>query len=134
MPPTFHGFGGRVLGGTQRGILQPMHAPNNDPVSKVADPLVDDLNRIVAQAEELLNSLGSESGEVADAVRYRVSQTLGQARARLAETVDEAADVADTLVDRADTYVRANPWRSVTIAALLGAIATWFIMKPRDRG
>jgi ElaB/YqjD/DUF883 family membrane-anchored ribosome-binding protein len=108
-----------------------MHAPSNDPGSKAADPLVEDLNRIVAQAEALLQSLGNESGDVADAVRNRVSQTLQHARTRLAATVEEAAEQADTLVDKADNYVRANPWRAVTIAALLGAAAAWFLVGSR---
>jgi ElaB/YqjD/DUF883 family membrane-anchored ribosome-binding protein len=97
------------------------------------DPTVEELNRIVAQAESLLKQVGEESGEAADAVRQRVSQTLEQARAKLAVSADEAGQVAASLADRADHYVRNNPWQSVAIAALLGSAVTLLITKASRR-
>lgn len=97
------------------------------------DPTVDELNRIVAQAETLLKQVGEESGDAADAVRQRVTQTLEQARAKLAASVGEAGSVAASLADRADNYVRSNPWQSVAIAALLGSAVTLLIAKASRR-
>jgi ElaB/YqjD/DUF883 family membrane-anchored ribosome-binding protein len=98
-----------------------MHASANEPEFEAdIDPAIDDLNRIVAQAEALLREVGQETGEAADAVRERVTQTLNQARAKLAATAVEAEQLAETMAERADRYVRANPWQSVAIAALLG--------------
>jgi ElaB/YqjD/DUF883 family membrane-anchored ribosome-binding protein len=98
-------------------------------VAAEVDPAVDELNRIVAQAEELLRQVGEETGDAADAVRERVTQTLNQARAKLAATALEAEHLAETFADRADRYVRANPWQSVAIAALLGGALTLMITK-----
>jgi ElaB/YqjD/DUF883 family membrane-anchored ribosome-binding protein len=84
------------------------------------DPAIDELNQIVSQAEELLKSLGEETGEAAEAVRERVTQTLNQARAKLAATAGEAEEVVESMAQRTDRYVRNNPWQSVAIAALLG--------------
>lgn len=107
-----------------------MHAPANQPEFKsAADPAIDELNRIVEQAEALLRTLGNETGETAQAVRERVSQTLEQARARLATTASEAEEVAASLADRADEYVHRNPWQAVALAALLGGVVTFLISK-----
>jgi ElaB/YqjD/DUF883 family membrane-anchored ribosome-binding protein len=97
------------------------------------DPAIEELNRIVDQAETLLRSLGDQTGEAAEAVRERVTQTLHQAKARLAETAEDAGRAAESLADRADAYVRANPWQAVALAALLGGIVGLLITKPARR-
>ena len=97
------------------------------------DPAIEELNRIVDQAESLLRSLGEEGGEAAEAARDRVTQTLHQAKARLAETVSEAEQVAESLADRADGYVRTNPWQAVALAALLGGVVALLITKSSRR-
>jgi ElaB/YqjD/DUF883 family membrane-anchored ribosome-binding protein len=98
-----------------------MPATANQPDFGAAlDPAIEDLNRIVAQAEALLQQLGEQTGEAADAVRERVTQTLHQAQARLAATAVEAEQMVESIAERTDRYVRSNPWQSVAIAALLG--------------
>ena len=58
-----------------------MHAPANQPEFKATvDPAIEELNRIVEQAEALLRSLGEQTGDAADAVRERVNETLQHAR------------------------------------------------------
>ena len=107
-----------------------MHAPANQPEFQAAvDPAIEELTRIVDQAESLLRSLGEQSGEAAEAVRERVTQTLQQAKARLAATASDAEQIAESLADRADGYVRNNPWQAVAIAALLGGVVTLIISK-----
>ena len=111
-----------------------MHSPANQPDFKAAaDPAIEELNRVVEQAEALLRTLGSETGEAAVAVRERVTQTLHQAKARLATTATEAEEVAASLADRADDYVRRNPWQAVAIAALLGGVVTFLLAKSMRR-
>jgi ElaB/YqjD/DUF883 family membrane-anchored ribosome-binding protein len=97
------------------------------------DPAIEELNRIVDQAETLLRSLGEQGGEAAAAVRERVTQTLHQAQARLAATATEAEQVAENLADRADGYVRSNPWQAVALAALLGGVVALLISKSSRR-
>jgi ElaB/YqjD/DUF883 family membrane-anchored ribosome-binding protein len=60
-------------------------------------------------------------------VRERVNETLVQARARLAATSSEAEKVVSSLADKADDYVRRNPWQAVAIAALLGGVVTYLL-------
>ena len=73
--------------------------------------------------------LGEQTGEAAEAVRERVTQTLNQARAKLAATAVEAEEVVESLAERTDRYVRDNPWQSVAIAALLGGAVTLLITR-----
>jgi ElaB/YqjD/DUF883 family membrane-anchored ribosome-binding protein len=111
-----------------------MHASANEPAFPGAtDATVEELNRIVAQAESLLRTLGEEGGQAAEAVRDRVTETLSQAKARLAATAAETEAVVESLADRAETYVRRNPWQSVAIAALLGGVVAFLVTKASRR-
>ncbi len=109
-----------------------MHASANQDFT--ADPAVEELNKIVEQAEALLRSLGEEGGEAAEAVRQRVTQTLHQAKARIAATAQEAEQAVHTVAERADGFVRKNPWQAMAIAALLGGAAAFLIAKYTRRG
>ena|SRR5687768_12468711 len=109
-----------------------MQSPANQPeFAAIVDPAVEELNRIVKQAEALLRSLGDGSGEAVDAVRERVTETLHQAKARLAETAVEAEAAVESIAERTDSYVRQNPWQSVAAAALLGSVLTYLLMRNR---
>jgi ElaB/YqjD/DUF883 family membrane-anchored ribosome-binding protein len=106
---------------------------NQSEFAAAADPAIEELNRIVDQAESLLRSLGEEGGEAAEAVRDRVTQTLHQAKARLAETAQEATVAAESLAERADSYVHRNPWQAIALAALLGGAAVYLLQKASNR-
>jgi ElaB/YqjD/DUF883 family membrane-anchored ribosome-binding protein len=111
-----------------------MPEPAKKPESNTTvDPAIEELNRIVEQAESLLRSLGAEGGEAAEAVRERVSQTLHQAKSKLKATAANAEEVVESLADRADGYVRNNPWQAVAIAALLGGVVTLLLTKSVNR-
>ena len=115
-----------------------MHAPAKQPefasaVEKAVDPSVEELNRIVAQAEELLSSLGDSGDEAADAVRARVTETLEQAKSRLAATAEESVRIAESFAEKADRYVHSNPWQSIALAALLGSVVTLLVTKSSRR-
>jgi ElaB/YqjD/DUF883 family membrane-anchored ribosome-binding protein len=101
--------------------------------SATVDPAIEELNHIVDQAEALLRSLGEQSGEAAEAVRGRVTQTLNQAKAKLADVAVDAEQVAESLADRADEYVRTNPWQAVALAALLGGVVALLVTKSTRR-
>jgi ElaB/YqjD/DUF883 family membrane-anchored ribosome-binding protein len=85
------------------------------------DSTVSELNRIVAQAEELLKTLGEEGGAAAEAVRQRVVRTAQQARARLTEAGYRARGAATDAAKATDRYVHDNPWKSIAYGAAAGA-------------
>ena len=106
-------------------------SPNQPEFAAVVDTAVEELIRIVKQAESLLRSLGDGGGEGVDAVRDRVTETLNQAKARLAETAVEAESAVESIAESTESYVRQNPWHSVVAAALLGGVVTYLLMRNR---
>jgi ElaB/YqjD/DUF883 family membrane-anchored ribosome-binding protein len=86
-----------------------------------ADTTVVELTRIVAQAEELLKTLGEEGGAAAEAVRQRVTRTVNQARTRLTETSQRAKVAATDAAYATDQFVQDNPWKSIAYGAAAGA-------------
>jgi ElaB/YqjD/DUF883 family membrane-anchored ribosome-binding protein len=80
-----------------------------------------ELNRVVAQAEELLKTLGEEGGAAAEAVRQRVIRTVNQAKVRLADATTRVRGAANEAARATDTYVHENPWKSIAYGAAAGA-------------
>jgi ElaB/YqjD/DUF883 family membrane-anchored ribosome-binding protein len=80
-----------------------------------------ELNRIVSQAEELLQTLGEEGGHAAEAVRQRVVRTINQSRARLSDLGVRAKGAATEAARATDRYVHDNPWKSIAYGAAAGA-------------
>ena len=72
-----------------------------------ADSTVGELNRIITQAEELLKTLGEEGGAAAEAVRQRVTRTVSQARARIADTSQRVSSLAKRKSD-SSRHIRWN--------------------------
>ena len=85
------------------------------------DSTVVELNRIVAQAEELLKTLGEEGGAAAEAVRQRVLRTVNQAKVRLADAGNRVRGAATDVAHATDAYVHDNPWRALAYGAAAGA-------------
>ncbi|HEV7610109.1 MAG TPA: DUF883 family protein [Steroidobacteraceae bacterium] len=86
-----------------------------------SESTVVELSRIVAQAEELLKTLGEEGGAAAEAVRQRVLRTVSQAKAKLADAGARVRGAANDAAKATDTYVQTNPWKSIAYGAAAGA-------------
>jgi len=98
-----------------------IQAKNFDNGARNSDSTVVELNRVVAQAEELLKTLGEEGGAAAEAVRQRVQRTVSQAKARLADASARARTYATETAQATDRYVHDNPWKSIAVGAAAGA-------------
>jgi len=98
-----------------------IQAKTFDNGARNSESTVVELNRVVAQAEELLKTLGEEGGAAAEAVRQRVVRTLGQARARISEASARARVAATDAAQATDRYVHDNPWKSIAVGAAAGA-------------
>jgi ElaB/YqjD/DUF883 family membrane-anchored ribosome-binding protein len=86
-----------------------------------SETTVIELNRIVAQAEELLKTLSEEGGAAVDAVRQRVLRTVNQAKVRLADAGTRVRGAATDAAKATDGYVQENPWKSIAYGAAAGA-------------
>lgn len=89
--------------------------------ARSAESTVIELNRIVAQAEDLLKTLGEEGGAAVEAVRQRVLRTVGQAKVKLADASTRVRGAANDAAQVTDKYVHTNPWKSIAYGAAAGA-------------
>jgi ElaB/YqjD/DUF883 family membrane-anchored ribosome-binding protein len=97
------------------------HAKSVENGIRSNESTVVELNRVVAQAEELLRTLGEEGGHAAEAVRQRVQRTVREARARLADATHRVRGAATDAARATDRYVHDNPWKSIAYGAAAGA-------------
>ena len=98
-----------------------IQAKTFDNGARNSESTVVELNRVVAQAEELLKTLGEEGGAAAEAVRQRVVRTVNQAKVRLGEASERVRGAATEAAQSTDRYVHDNPWKAIAYGAAIGA-------------
>lgn len=84
--------------------------------------LMTDFNTVVVDAEKLLKSLASESGDKAQELRAKAEQSLGVAKERLLEIEKSLGVKAKAAADVTESYVQEHPWQTLGIAAALGVL------------
>ena len=84
--------------------------------------LMDDLSRVVSDAEELVKATANQTGERISAVRARAEETLKGAKERLADAEESMLEQGRLAAREADVYVHENPWRAAGIAAAVGVL------------
>jgi ElaB/YqjD/DUF883 family membrane-anchored ribosome-binding protein len=82
-----------------------------------AERLIDDLHAVIRDAETLLRATAAQTGEKIEEARVRATESVRQAKERLATIEDEALQRARAIAEETDEYVRANPWTAVGVAA-----------------
>jgi ElaB/YqjD/DUF883 family membrane-anchored ribosome-binding protein len=101
-----------------------MNAPMTPNLSAVEqdskERLMEDLRRVVADAEELLKATANQSGEQITAIRIKASESLRVAKARMAEAQASVVERIKVAAQKPDAYVHENPWQSLGIAAAVG--------------
>jgi ElaB/YqjD/DUF883 family membrane-anchored ribosome-binding protein len=86
------------------------------------DRIVEDLKRVIDDAEILLRETATLAGDKAVEARERAAETVRAARERLGTLEQEVVGRARDAARETDRYVRDNPWQSVRIAAGIGLI------------
>jgi ElaB/YqjD/DUF883 family membrane-anchored ribosome-binding protein len=84
------------------------------------EKLVADMRVVLADTEQLLKAVISQSGDKLAALQPRVEESLRNAKAKLAEFEQVASDKARAAVKATDGYAHDHPWRLAGISALLG--------------
>lgn len=87
-----------------------------------SDRIVEDLRRVIDDAEMLLRETATLAGDRVDEARERAAESVRAARERLGSIEQEVVGKARDAAREADRYVRDNPWQSVGIAAGIGLI------------
>jgi len=93
--------------------------------------LREDLQAVAKDMEALLKATATEAGEKVQEVRERAAESLRQAKARLQDSEEDAMKTAREAVDKAASYVKANPWQSLGIVAAVGVIVG-MLLRRRD--
>lgn len=89
---------------------------------KATDRILDDLRRVVDDAEVLMRETASVAGERAQEARSRAADSLRQARDHLQTMEQVLVARARDAAQETDRYVRDNPWQSIGVAAGFGLL------------
>lgn len=84
--------------------------------------LVDDLRRVIGDAEDLLQVTAEQTGEKAVEMRGRVRDSLARARVQLVAAEEALKVRAKEAAKATDAYVHEHPWRAVGMAAGAGLV------------
>jgi ElaB/YqjD/DUF883 family membrane-anchored ribosome-binding protein len=91
-------------------------------VEVTKEKLLEDLNRVVAETEQLLRDTATLGGEKVATWRTGVEQSLRTAKGRLADLEHTAVEKAKATAQATDHYVHENPWQAIGITAGVGVL------------
>ena len=94
--------------------------------------LVNDLKRVVGDADEVLQEVANSTAEGFAAARTQVEGKLSEARSRLDDARIAVTRTACRAADATDAYVSENPWKVLGIAALAGFITGFVLSRVTD--
>ena len=84
------------------------------------EALMDDLQDVLADTEAMLKDVTAHGGQMAHALRARITANLQSVKAKLIETEQMVAGKAKEAAKATDTYVHDNPWQSIGVATAVG--------------
>ena len=93
------------------------------------EKLVADLQRVIADAEELMQATAHQTeGKVVE-LRERINENLRDARHKLADAEDAIKEKALEAAHAADDYVHEHPWPAIGAAAGIGLVVGLLISR-----
>lgn len=90
---------------------------------RTREKVVEEFSNVLTEAEEMLKTAATETGEKARNLRDQVESKLLHAKLRLQELEGQAVDRAKSAARATDNYVHDHPWQGMAIAAAIGFIA-----------
>jgi|SRR5262245_6470320 len=106
----------------QTSTYTPERTSNSEKFLKAKNQLSSDFNALVSDAEALLKSTASYSGEAVNEARTRFQDSLNYFKGRIADTQSAAMAKFDRAATTTQTYVHDNPWKVVGVAAAIGVL------------
>ncbi len=82
----------------------------------------DEIRTLIADVEELVARIGNLKDVDVSRVRSKVEQALTAAKQSLTNSTAQVRRQVRQAAQSADGYVRDNPWQSLGVAALVGAV------------
>ena len=91
-------------------------------ILKAKNQLVSDFNALLEDAEELLRSTASASGDAVSGARGKLEDSLRQMRSGLSDAQTVIARSYDRSAAATQAYVEENPWKVAGAAAVVGLL------------
>lgn len=91
--------------------------------------LVESFRALIADGEEIMNSLVGVSTDGVSIARDRFSEKLVTAKQAYQEAESSLRTKVSDATHSADQYVSDNPWRAVAIAASAGAVIAFLLQR-----
>ncbi len=95
------------------------------------DKLIEDFHSVIADTEELMKSVSSDSEGKASALREKIGQNLNLAKEYLQDFEGTVVDKSKVAARITDEYVHENAWRTIGIAVGIGLIIG-LLIRERD--
>lgn len=86
------------------------------------DRIAEDLQRLVADVEALLQVTAGQAGDRIERLRAQAADSVAQARQRLAGAEEATLREVREAAESAEGYVREHPWQAVGVAAGIGLL------------
>ncbi len=95
------------------------------------EKLIKDFQSVIADTEELMKFVSSESGGKAEALRDKLDQNLKRAKEYLHDLEGTVVDKSKAAARVTDEYVHENAWQTVGLAIGVGLLVG-YLLRPRD--
>ncbi len=86
------------------------------------EEIIKDFEDMVSHAEALIEETANTGIDKLDEVREKAEKTLKIAKAKLANAQNGIIAKTKSTAKAGDSYVHDNPWRSIGLAASIGAV------------
>lgn len=93
------------------------------------DKLMEDLQLVMADAENLLHATANQAGESAAVARARIQKSMQVVKERLLDAEDVVIERTREAAKVTDQYVHDNPWKAIGISACVGALVGMLIAR-----
>jgi ElaB/YqjD/DUF883 family membrane-anchored ribosome-binding protein len=97
-----------------------------------AGKLMVDMKELAADTGQFLKATGDQTGKVIAQVRADAQESLQAVKARVADLPNKVLRKTHGTGRTADDYVRANPWRVMSIGAVAGLVLGIFLARGKD--
>lgn len=104
-------------------------AAKHTPELEAKDKFMDDLRSVIEDATMLLHATSDQTDEGVATARSRINQRLQDVIERLVTAEEVVVERTKQAVKTTDQYVHDNPWKSIGIAACVGAIIGMLIAR-----
>jgi len=100
----------------------PYPAPDTGRMARAKDQLASDFGTLLSDAEDLLRSTATYSGDAVNSARDKLKGTLDHVKGRVTDAHRVVAGKFDAAASATDTYVHDNPWKLAGVAAAVGFV------------